>query len=59
MIVPLKWMEYEVYGDLTIVYPEPYSIYLRGTPIYIHIHIPHIYKSIHLKPVIQPLLGSI
>ena len=24
-------MEYGVYGDLVIIYPEPYSIYLRGT----------------------------
>ena len=24
-------MEYGVYGDLTIMYPKPYSIYLRGT----------------------------
>ena len=30
-IVPLKWMEYGIYGDLIIIYPKPYSIYLRGT----------------------------
>ena len=24
-------MEYGVYGDLTIIYPKPYSIYLMGT----------------------------
>ena len=30
-IVPLKWIEYGVYGDLVIMYPKPYSIYLRGT----------------------------
>ena len=30
-IVPLKWIEYGLYGDLIIRYPEPYSIYLRGT----------------------------
>ena len=23
-------IEYGVYGDLTIMYPKPYSIYLRG-----------------------------
>ena len=31
LIVPLKWIEYGVYGDLIIVYPKPYSVYLRGT----------------------------
>ena len=31
LIVPLKQIEYWVYGDLIIVYPKPYSIYLRGT----------------------------
>ena len=31
-ILPLKYIEYEVYGDLILVYPKPYSIYfLRGT----------------------------
>ena len=30
-IVPLKQIEYGVYGDLIIIYPKPYSIYLRGT----------------------------
>ena len=24
-------IEYGVYGDLIIIYPQPYSIYLRGT----------------------------
>ena len=26
-VVPLEYIEYEVYGDLTIIYPKPYSIY--------------------------------
>ena len=30
-IIPLKYIEYGVYGDLVILYPQPYSIYLRGT----------------------------
>ena len=30
-IVPLKQIEYGVHGDLCIVYPKPYFIYLRGT----------------------------
>ena len=25
-----KWIEYGVYGDLSIIFPKPYSIYLRG-----------------------------
>ena len=25
-----KWKEYGVYGDLNMIYPELYSIYLRG-----------------------------
>ena len=29
-IVSLKWIEYGVYGDLSIIYQKPYSIYLRG-----------------------------
>ena len=29
-IVPLKWINYAVYGDLNIIYPKPYSIYLTG-----------------------------
>ena len=29
-IVPLKEIEYGLYGDPIIIYPEPYSIYLRG-----------------------------
>ena len=28
---PLNRWEYEVYGDLIIIYAKPYSIYLRGT----------------------------
>ena len=31
VIVPLGLIEYGVYGDLIIIYPKPYSIYLRGT----------------------------
>ena len=30
-VVPLKKIECGVYGDLTMIYPKPYSIYLRGT----------------------------
>ena len=30
-IVPLKQIEYGVDGDLVIIYPKPYSIYLKGT----------------------------
>ena len=30
-IAPLKSVEYGVYGDLTIIYPRLYSIYLRRT----------------------------
>ena len=30
-IVPLKLIEQGVDGDPTIIYPKPYSIYLRGT----------------------------
>ena len=30
---PLKYIEYGVYGDLIIIYPKPYSIYLWGTII--------------------------
>ena len=29
-IVPLKYIEYGVYGDLVIIYPKPYSIDLPG-----------------------------
>ena len=29
--VPLKYIEYGVYGDLTRINPKPCSIYLRGT----------------------------
>ena len=28
--VPLKQIEFGVYGELIIRYPKPYSIYLRG-----------------------------
>ena len=31
LILPLKEIEYGVYGDLILMYPTPYSIYLRGT----------------------------
>ena len=31
LIVPLKQIDYGVYGDLILIYPKPYSIYLRGT----------------------------
>ena len=31
VIVPRKWIEYAVYGDLIIRYPKPYSIYLMRT----------------------------
>ena len=31
LIVPLELIEYGVYGDLTIIYPKPHSIHLRGT----------------------------
>ena len=27
-IVPLKWIEYGVYGDLIITHPKPYPIHL-------------------------------
>ena len=30
-IVPLKQIEYGVFGDLIVIYPKPYSIYLRAT----------------------------
>ena len=30
-LVPLKYIEYGVHEDLIKTYPEPYSIYLRGT----------------------------
>ena len=29
--VPLRYIEYWVYGDLITIYPMPYSIDLRGT----------------------------
>ena len=32
-IVPLKLIEYGIYGDLSRTYPKPYSIYLRGSII--------------------------
>ena len=31
IIVPLKQRFYGVDGDLIVIYPKPYSIYLRGT----------------------------
>ena len=31
LVIPLKYIEYEVHGDLVIIYPKLYSIYLRGT----------------------------
>ena len=30
-MAPLEYIEYGVYGDLIIISPQPYSIYLRGT----------------------------
>ena len=33
VVVPLKYIEYGVYGDLIRIYSKPYSIYLRGTRI--------------------------
>ena len=30
-IVPVRWIEYGVHGDLIGIYPRLYSIYLRGT----------------------------
>ena len=33
-IVPLKQIDYGVYGDLITIYPKPYSIYFRGTISY-------------------------
>ena len=29
-VVLLKQVEYGLYGDLVIIYPRPFSIYLRG-----------------------------
>ena len=29
--VSLKYIEHGVYGDLIMIYPKPYSIYLRGS----------------------------
>ena len=31
LIIPLKWIEYGVYGVPIIICPKPYLIYLRGT----------------------------
>ena len=31
VIVPLQKIEYGVYGDVIIIHPKPFSIYLRGT----------------------------
>ena len=48
-LVPVKQIAYGVYGDLiiNIIYPNPYSIYLRGTigfqfsfPVILHYSIP-------------------
>ena len=41
-IVPL---EYGVYGDLIIIYPKPYSIYLRGA-----IAVEESYGGVHAGP---------
>ena len=30
-LVPLKWIEYGIYRYLIIIWPKPYSIFLRGT----------------------------
>ena len=30
-IVPIKEIEYGVYGNLILIYPKPYAITLRGT----------------------------
>ena len=30
-MVPLQQVEYGVHGDLILIYPEPYSINVRGT----------------------------
>ena len=37
-MVPLKYIEYGVYGDLIIKYPKPYSIYLRGNIVFVDAH---------------------
>ena len=34
VIVPLKWIEYGVYGSLVIIFPKPYSIFLRGLYVF-------------------------
>ena len=34
--VPLKYIEHAVYGGPIIIYPEPYSICLRGTIIVLY-----------------------
>ena len=31
VVVPLESIEYGVYGDLIMICPKPYSIYLGGT----------------------------
>ena len=31
LTIPLKYIEYGISGDLIIIYPKPYSIYLRET----------------------------
>ena len=30
VLIPLKQIEYGAYGNLVIIYPNPYSIYLWG-----------------------------
>ena len=30
-MIPLKQIEYGVYGDLIATYPKPHSMYVRGT----------------------------
>ena len=44
-IVPLKYIECGVYGDLIIIYPKPYSIYLRRTTV--------LYKQVSSGPATQ------
>ena len=38
---PFKYIEYGVYGDLIIIYPKPYSIYLRRTIIVSEVSTPN------------------
>ena len=55
-IVPLKQIEYGVYADLIVIYPKPYSIYLRGTII--SNHNPDRTGASH-KSVVIPLVVSL